>query len=137
MAYSGSIEDRLLIRELVETYNDAVFRRDSQAWQDIWADDAQWHIFGQVIKGRAAIVSMWEQAMGAFSYVGFFAQPGSINVMGATATAVVYVRETIVQDGALRRVEGQYNDALIKQDGVWRYKSRIYQINFDSNAQAK
>ena len=46
MAYSGPFEDRLQIRELIETYNDAVFRHDVGAWENTWAEEAEWHIFG-------------------------------------------------------------------------------------------
>jgi len=135
MPYSGSIEDRVQIRELVETYNDAVFRRDAEDWESTWVEDAEWHIFGQVIKGRSDIVSMWKTAMQAFSYVGFFAHPGSINVSGNAATATVYVRETIVQDGHVRAIEGKYSDDLIKQGNTWRFKCRRYEIVFDSDNQ--
>ena len=69
MAFAGPLEDRIKIRELVETYNDAVFRRDADAWGNTWAEDSEWHIFGQIIKGRSDIVSMWKMAMQSFSYV--------------------------------------------------------------------
>ena len=137
MAYSGPVADRLSIRELIETYNDAVFRRDAEDWNNTWAEDAEWHIFGQVIKGRPDIVSMWKMAMQTFPYVGFFALPGRINVSGNTATATVYVRETIVQDGRVRAVEGKYSDDLIKQGNTWRFKCRRYEIVFDSDNQAE
>ena len=135
MVYSGPIEDRIQIRELIETYNDAVFRRDVEDWKSTWMEESEWHIFGQVIKGRSDIVSMWKTAMQGFSYVGFFALPGAIDVSGGKAKATVYVRETIVQDGQLRMVEGKYYDDLIKQDNSWRFQCRRYEIIFDSENQ--
>ena len=134
MSYSGPLEDRLMIRELIVTYNDAVFRRDANDWKDTWASDSEWQIFGQVIKGRANILKMWEGAMASLSYVGFFAIPGMINVTEKTAISRVYIRETLVQDGQLRMVEGRYIDDLIKVDNMWRFKCRRYEIIFDSDA---
>ena len=49
-------------------------------------------------------------------------------------TARVYIRETLVQDGQLRMVEGRYIDDLIKVDNMWRFKCRRYEIIFDSDA---
>ena len=134
MSYSGPLEDRLMIRELIETYNDAVFRRDANDWKDTWASDSEWQIFGQVIKGRANILKMWEGAMASLSYVGFFAIPGMINVTEKTAISRVYIRETLVQDGQLRMLGGRYIDDLIKVDNMWRFKCRRYEIIFDSDA---
>jgi ketosteroid isomerase-like protein len=34
----------LALRELLETYADAVTRCDAQAWGDTWAEDAQWSL---------------------------------------------------------------------------------------------
>lgn len=133
MTFSGPIEDRILIRELIETYNDAVFRRDADLWGGLWADEAHWHIFGQEIKGRENILTMWTQAMQTFSYVGFFASPGTISVSGEDAMARVYVQETLVKDEQLQSVQGRYDDDLIKISGKWLFKSRRYEVLFDSN----
>ena len=46
MISSGPLEDRIAIRELVESYNDAVMRFDGDAWADNWRDDATWHLPG-------------------------------------------------------------------------------------------
>jgi len=39
MAFTGPFEDRLAIRELVDSYGDAVARNDAQAWGANWAED--------------------------------------------------------------------------------------------------
>ena len=46
MISSGPVEDRLAIRELVESYNDAVMRFDGDAWAENWRDDATWSLPG-------------------------------------------------------------------------------------------
>ena len=38
MPFSGPVEDRLAIRELLETYADAVTRQDAEAWGSTWAE---------------------------------------------------------------------------------------------------
>jgi len=37
MAFTGPFEDRLEIRELLETYSDAVCKVDADAWAATWA----------------------------------------------------------------------------------------------------
>ena len=43
MPFTGPAEDRLAIRELVDSYGDAVYRHDAQAWGANWAEDAVWN----------------------------------------------------------------------------------------------
>ncbi|MEM1103780.1 MAG: nuclear transport factor 2 family protein [Pseudomonadota bacterium] len=138
MAFEGPLEDRLAIRELVDTYNDAVARRDAAAWEATWAEDAVWDLLGHVVTGRHAIVATWRGAMDAFSYVGFVASPGAITVTGETATARFFVKETLVSAGdeAVRRVEGRYDDELQKKDGGWVFTKRAYQILHDQTTKA-
>ena len=42
--YSGSVEDRLAIRERIETYSHAVFLKDADLWISNWAEDGVWRI---------------------------------------------------------------------------------------------
>src|SRR5690348_9172218 len=67
MAFTGPVEDRLAIHELVATYGDAVTRRDGDAWANCWAEDSVWCLPAipgmEEIKGRAAIRAAWEAAM--------------------------------------------------------------------------
>ena len=39
MAFSGPLEDRIAIRELLETYANAACRVDAEAWGSTWAED--------------------------------------------------------------------------------------------------
>ena len=91
MISSGPLEDRIAIRELVESYNDAVMRFDGDAWADNWRDDATWHLPGVgPVNGKENFFPVWQQAMSAFEFVGFFASagPGKMeNLMKSTAIA--------------------------------------------------
>lgn len=135
MPFSGPYEDRVAIRELIETYCDAVNRRDATAWSKTWSDDAVWDLQGHHVSGKASIVATWQTAMAEFSYVGFFAVPGAIEVTGTTGTARVYVRETLVtEQGDERRIEGLYEDDLEKSTGAWVFKKRKYKIIWQEGA---
>jgi uncharacterized protein (TIGR02246 family) len=135
--YTGPVEDRLAIRERIETYSHAVFLHDADLWISNWAEDGVWHLpsIGIDISGRANIRAAWEQAMSAYSMAGFFAVPGAIEVSGDTATARSYTQEILVTtDGALRKIVGAYDDALVKRDGAWLFARRSYNVLHDEKA---
>lgn len=130
MPYTGPFEDRLAIRELLETYADAVTRRDAQAWGNTWAQDAEWSLpdYPQLgtTKGRDAIVTMWVEAMKAYPGIMFEAWPGSIEVNGDSAVMRSYTSEVYDQDGVTMRDRGIYEDTCVKEDGKWLFKSRSF-----------
>ena len=130
MISSGALEDRCLIRELVESYNDAVMRFDGEAWGENLTEDAVWHLPGAGdVSGRDAIVTVWQGAMSAFSFVGFFASAGPIHVSGDTATATWYQQEFLHgKDGSERKVTGRYEDDYVKVEGRWYFKRRVYEV---------
>jgi len=130
MSSSGPIEDRLSIRELVDSYNDAVMRIDGDAWSANWAEDAVWNLPGAgEIAGRSAILTVWQGAMSAFSFVGFFASAGPITVTGDTAAGIWYQQEFLHgKDGGKRVVTGRYQDAYSRKDGRWFFQRRDYEV---------
>jgi uncharacterized protein (TIGR02246 family) len=135
--FNGPVEDRLAIRERIETYSHAVFLHDADLWISNWAEDGVWHLpsIGIDIGGRAKIRAAWEQAMSAYSMAGFFAVPGAIEVNGDTATARSYTQEILVTtDGALRKIVGAYDDILVKRDGSWLFSRRSYNVLHDEKA---
>jgi ketosteroid isomerase-like protein len=130
MISSGPLEDRLAIRELVDSYNDAVMRFDGEAWASNWTDDATWSLPGAGdITGKDNFFPIWQGAMDGFSFVGFFASAGPMVIDGDTAHATWYQQEFLHEKtGTKRTVTGRYEDDYVKVDGRWFFKKRVYSI---------
>ncbi len=130
MAFTGSVEDRLAIRELLETYADAVTRCDADAWGACWADDAEWSLpdYPEIgtTKGKPAIVAMWVEAMKHYPGLMFEAWPGSIEIDGDRAVMLSYTSEVYDQNGATKRDRGRYEDVCVKVGGKWLFKTRSF-----------
>ncbi|HZU63937.1 MAG TPA: nuclear transport factor 2 family protein [Novosphingobium sp.] len=130
MPFTGPVEDRLAIRELLETYADAVTQNNAEAWGGTWAEDAEWSLpdYPEIgtTKGRAAIVAMWVEAMKHYPGIMFEAWPGSVEIDGNTARMRSYTSEVYEQEGATKRDRGIYTDELVKLDGRWFFKSRSF-----------
>jgi uncharacterized protein (TIGR02246 family) len=130
MISSGALEDRLAIRELIESYNDAVMRFDAEAWGANWLDDGVWSLPGMgEVAGKAKIVALWTQMMSSFSFVGFYASAGPIVVTGDSATATWWQQELLYgKDGAKTAVHGRYEDQYAKRGGRWYFARRVYEV---------
>ena len=135
MISSGPLEDRLAIRELVESYNDAVMRFDPEDWGANWADDGIWSLPGRgEVEGRDKIVPFWTAVMSNIEVDGFFASGGVLTVVGDTAHGTWYQQEFLRDkpqgDAAVtkRFVIGEYTDDYVKRDGRWLFAKRVYKV---------
>lgn len=127
MAFSGPFEDQLAIRLLVESYSDAVFRRDADDWGACWAEESRWFLMGTTVSGRDAIVALWKQAMDGFAFVAFFSQIGSLKIEDDRATGRVWTHELLeTRDGTISRPVGRYDDAYVRTGDGWRFAERRY-----------
>jgi len=136
MPFEGPVEDRLAIRERIDAYSDAVFRRDAEDWIANWREDGVWSLPGIDVSGRAQIKAAWLGAMAEFPLAMFFASPGSIVVDGDRARARVYTQEILtLASGGLRRIVGAYDDELIKTGGAWLFSRRAYRILHDQTSE--
>ncbi|RZF63210.1 nuclear transport factor 2 family protein [Sphingomonas populi] len=130
MTFTGGFEDRLAIRELLETYADAVTRCDAADWGATWAEEAEWSLpdYPEIgtISGRAAIVAMWVEAMKAYPGIMFEAWPGSIEIEGDRATMRSYTSEVYDQNGTTMRDRGVYEDVCVRIAGRWYFASRSF-----------
>lgn len=130
MISSGPVENRLAIRELVESYNDAVMRFDGDAWAENWCDDAIRELPGAgPVSGKDNFLPVWQQATSGFSFVGFFASAGPNIVNGDTATGNCDQQEFLHQkDGVKHVITGKYTDDYLKVEDRWYFQKRICEI---------
>ncbi len=130
MPFTGPVEDRLAIRELLDTYAEAVTRRDAEQWGNCWAQDSRWEMPDYPEfppqNGRSAIVELWSAAMAQYPGIMFSAWPGSIEIAGNSATMRSYTAETYDQDGTTVRDRGVYDDECVKIDGQWFFSRRVF-----------
>lgn len=128
--FRGSLADRLAIRERIETYNDAVFRRDADDWAECWALDATWVVGDNHAEGRTAIRDLWVRLMAGLEAAGMYVAHGAVAVDGDAAESRSYMLEVLKGvDGNERLVSGRYDDRLRRDaDGEWRFVSRSYAV---------
>ena len=103
MAFTGPVEDRLAIRELLETYSNGVMEKDAQSWGACWAEDAYWALpeFPDLdgFDGRDAIVEAWVKSMDIYGLDNctrpmiYVTTPGSIAVDGDMARGHSFTSE--------------------------------------------
>jgi ketosteroid isomerase-like protein len=133
MAFSGPVEDRLAIHELVASYGDAVTRRSAEDWGALWAEDSAWLMPGipgfERFDGRKAIVAAWIQGMAMWPFQVNIQTCGHIVVNGNTASGRAYTSERVKDtDGKPAIWTNLYTDEYVKIGGRWLFKSRTLKI---------
>lgn len=129
MPFTGPLEDRVAIHELVASYGDAVTTRDGDAWIANWAEDAVWKLPAipgmERVEGRPAILKAWLDAMPGWPNQVNFQRCGAITVEGDRAWGHTYTDE-LNQDanGVWERWLNRYDDEWVKRDGRWLFASR-------------
>lgn len=138
MAFQGAFEDRIAIRELLETYADAVTRRDADAWSDCWADDARWSMPDLAIElvGRDTLTSAWVEMMAQFHGPAhapwpflFVTVPAAMAVAGDRADVRSYTMEAYGdgEGGTIHR-KSEYRDVVVRQAGRWWFAERVWRL---------
>jgi hypothetical protein len=132
--FAGPLEDRLLIRERMNTYADAIFQGDAEAWLANYIDDGVWRVAGAEHRGKPALRLQWEQMRAPIKRMTFFTEVGAIEAQDDRATARCYCREILLlKSGGVRKIVGQYDDQLVRQAGVWLFARRDYRLFLDED----
>lgn len=127
MAFTGSIEDRLTIRELYGAYGDASWRSDREAWVACFTSEGRWtsHLFD--CTGHEDLRRTWDSLWADWESVAFFTDIGSIEIADDTAQARSYAREIVkLKNGTILKLAGSYADSLVRSDGKWLFARRDY-----------
>jgi SnoaL-like domain len=130
MPFTGALEDRIAIRELLDTYADALTREDAGLMTSLWIEDGDWSLLDYpavgTVHGRDNIIARWLGAMDDYRGVMLKAWPGSIEVEGNEAKVRCYTSEVFDRHDITFRERGIYDDICIKTDGQWKFKSRSF-----------
>jgi len=130
MPFTGSIEDRLAIRELYGRYADAAFGGDGEAWLACWAEECLWDTPAGQVKGRAALADQWAALWSGIETMAFFAEITAIEVTGNRAFSRAYCREVSRwKDGRMVKVIGRYDDEAVRVDGTWCFTRRRFTMH--------
>lgn len=127
MTFTGSMEDRLAIRELYDTYADGGSRCCRETWLGCYARDARWKSHYFDLRGLEAIAATFDQIMIGVARAKVFTQIGSIEIEGDAANVRMRQDECLFyEDGRTYELLGNYDDVLIRRGGGWLFKDRNY-----------
>jgi SnoaL-like domain len=124
------ITDELAIRNLAERFSDAANRKDGDAFQALWAKEGKWIIGAPInmeFAGKENMGSSVTHMLGLWDFFVQLSGPGVVILQGDSAKARFYVNEVARgKDGKGNYNLSMYEDSLVKIDGQWYYKKRVY-----------
>ncbi len=128
---TGPIEDRLAIRELIETFAVGAMRIDLDIWGSTWAEEGSWNLpsLEQPAVGKSTILATFKEKLAYVDFMSMIAFPTELAIDGDSATGKAYSRELIyTKDGSQKIVIGCFHDEYVKRDGRWYFLSRDFEI---------
>lgn len=125
------VEAETGIRQLHSRYVDAVWRKDLDAFGDCFAEDAEWRVGGQVMRGRAQCVQGIAGAFKNYRKILMTFRTPILDVGEGTATGRTYVSENSqFADGRPFGPIGIYFEHFVQEGDRWRFKWRLFQTNY-------
>ena len=126
-----TVEDRLEIRELIETFAVGAMRIDTEIWGSTWADDGSWKLpsLDKAVSGRENIIETFKQKMAYVDNMSMICFPHALEFDGDRASGQCYCRELIyTKDGDQKILIGCFDDEYVKRDGRWYFTARTYEV---------
>ncbi|GAB3596060.1 nuclear transport factor 2 family protein [Microbacterium tumbae] len=130
------LEDIQEIRALVYRYREHLDRRDLAAYASLFAADGQWSGRTGTARTPAGIQSMLEERLAPNPpapgpTTRHFVTEPSIVVDGDTATGSCLWSLLGRGDGDVPEIVllGHYEDSYVREDGVWKFASRIAHVD--------
>jgi uncharacterized protein (TIGR02246 family) len=120
----------IALRQLVSRYCDAVVRKDTAAFADLWDADGTW-VLGKPIQGREAIGAAFEKLLKQYAFLVQTAPNAVFEVDEAAGTASG--RVTIAEQFKKLRtgpgsLVGVYHDHYVRKQGVWHFAERRIEV---------
>lgn len=127
----GSVEDRLAIRDLIDTFSAAVIRIDPQAFAATFTNDGSWILpsVPEGTHGREKIAPVFAEKLSYVEHIHMIGFPEMLEVNGDKASGTVMCKEHIfLKEGGEKHLIGCFTDEYEKHEGEWLFKSRNYAI---------
>ncbi len=138
MAFAGPIEDRLAVRELLETYAGAVTYRNVEEWSACWSEDSEWLMpdLDVRLSGKADIVSTWVSLMAEYHGpaddpwpFSFISIPCAMAIAGDEGeVSSISVEAFVDASGNTVHLKGEYRDRVVRKAGQWLFRSRSWRL---------
>jgi hypothetical protein len=128
---TGPVEDRLAIRELIETFAVGAMHVDPDIWGSTWAEDGAWKLpsLEEPAVGKANILATFDEKLAYVEFMSMVAFPAELVIDGDRATGKAYSRELIYTKGGEQKVViGYFDDEYVKREGQWYFLSRTFNI---------
>jgi ketosteroid isomerase-like protein len=129
MPFEGSLEDRLLVRERMSDYADAMFQQDLDAWLACFTDDCVWRGVGLEYRGLEELAASWPRLWEPLKKMAYFTEVAAIRVSGDRASARCYSRQIMFRkDGSVGKIVGLYRDQLVRRGATWLFQTREFEF---------
>ena len=127
-----NVDDKIVIQELIATYNIALDNKNIDEWTNMWTDDGKWSTtFGEA-KGKPELKNMIDQITNEFAS-GKRHLSTNIIIEGAPnnmASAKSYLIVTEAKKTPEVVASGTYSDILKKNNsGEWKFFQRKLDID--------
>jgi uncharacterized protein (TIGR02246 family) len=124
----AELRDERAIRTLVARYCHAIGACDDDAWAATWAEDGEWRVLGNTVRGRAAVLEHYQKLVAGVSFVVQMAFDGIVEVSGDRAEGRWQILEYLqFLGGRGAQNIGHYQDHYVRgTDGEWRFALRDF-----------
>ncbi|HWD87476.1 MAG TPA: nuclear transport factor 2 family protein [Mucilaginibacter sp.] len=128
-------EDRLAIRELVDSYAYCADTRDAQGQMALFTEDTHFVVYmdsksdtpTQVIKGRNDLFPVFDN-LNTYKATMHFNGQSTVKLDGDKATGIAYcmAHHLTIENGTQKLMVAaiHYHDTFVKQDGQWLFAER-------------
>jgi len=119
------------IHQLHARFQDAVWRKDAEAFANCFANDGEWKIAGLHVRGRDSIRSQIAARLGICERVRIILGIPLLDLGPGAATSRVPVTEFArLRDGTSALTLGIYYDRYIEEDGRWCFSWRHFGLHY-------
>jgi uncharacterized protein (TIGR02246 family) len=119
------------IRQVQARCTDAVWRKDSTAFAQCFAEDGEWRISGRVFRGRDEISNGISIILDKFVRVLITFRTPIVDVSGGEVTARTYIDERCAwKNGNTNISVGRYYERFVEEGGVWLFRWRLFELHY-------